>query len=948
MNIKRIGLIGGNGVPVGGSSGTGSSTTVVDNLDSISKSAALSANMGRELNETKAPKVGYAPDLKVSYAEELVGRGDSTDNIIASIRPTSGKETSIKDGNATIERIKGESVIWNQLLSENKFNPSEAIIETDGDYYKITPLHPTANRFQQKRNVIKGHIYLQTAIVYNTSNVNTKFQNYLGLIIIKSSSNTNSSVPTLIWGIEKATETIDSYIQITNTNTLDSFWIKKNSFFLYDLTLMFGAGNEPTTIEEFEARKPLGVTNEYNEGTIVSFQGGDIKSVGFNAFTAKNSEVGSINTTTGLNTPFDRFKRSDFLPCIGNVQYEFIKTLHLYEYDTNRNFIKHTYLGNVADQPINKIITLQDKTHYIRVVYPKENESGVCIHLIHSGYRNGDYEPYVEDIHPLPDIKSIKDNNGDVLFPCGLLSAGSVHDEITATKAIKRIGVVNMETLDWIYDSTNTRFRNLGQLDNIKVIIDRNVVPNLLSPKYKIVTTNDFDENKTDKSIRVNNVDGYQWIYCRDTNYTSPIDFKQAMQGVMLYYELAEPIKVDLEEPLNMTYEAWDFGTEELISNDTTSPLNADIVYLFNAVDRIRENSKHVEENEKKLTKLQFHVDEHSSDNIELLSNGNLKLTLKGITKEFMPATPSGDPMHYAYETAGAEYNATTDFIVKDAPWKDMVDTIEDKAKWGFDVVDVSQVKQMTIGGTTYNYVQTTRESPEGTTEPRYFLVGQASDGTWVEDETKVLHLPGHWYLNGLGDITRKELALIYENYHIVKDLIRLRTLQTVNIRTFFPLKNSTWYSQFNTSTLQGFYHSKRIEAVCILEKSILYNTKYPDDRAPSIDDEYGFVNNLVLKYLPQHRITKTNAQTYKSATKLHVVPVVASQVSLYFSDIIQVSKNSILYVINNAVPTTPITITLHTDRYAQLVEDADIIVALEAKNTALEGTGGSISLVSA
>ena len=328
----------------------------------------------------------------------------------------------------------------------------------------------------------------------------------------------------------------------------------------------------------------------------------------------------------------------------------------------------------------------------------------------------------------------------------------------------------------------------------------------------------------------------------------------------------------------------------------------------------------------------------------ENLSNGNIKI---GDTL-FMPATPSGDPMHYAYETAGAEYNATTAFIVKDAPWKDMVDTIEDKAKWGFDVVDASQVKQMTINGTVYNYVQTTRHSPEGTTEPRYFLVGQASNGTWVEDETKVLHLPGHWYLNGLGDITRKELALIYENCHIVKDLAFLRTLQTVNIRTFFPLKNSTWYSQFNTSTLQGFYYSKAIEAVRILGGIHLYNTEHPNDRAPSINDEYGFVNNVVLKYLPQHRIIKTNAQTYKSATKLHVVPVVASQVSLYFSDIIQVSKNSILYVINNAVPTTPITITLHTDRYAQLSEDADVVAALEAKNAALEGTGGSISLVSA
>ena len=39
-----------------------------------------------------------------------------------------------------------------------------------------------------------------------------------------------------------------------------------------------------------------------------------------------------------------------------------------------------------------------------------------------------------------------------------------------------------------------------------------------------------------------------------------------------------------------------------------------------------------------------------------------------------MPATPSGDPMHYAYVAAGAEYNDTGADIVKTTPWADMID----------------------------------------------------------------------------------------------------------------------------------------------------------------------------------------------------------------------------------------------------------------------------------
>lgn len=46
--------------------------------------------------------------------------------------------------------------------------------------------------------------------------------------------------------------------------------------------------------------------------------------------------------------------------------------------------------------------------------------------------------------------------------------------------------------------------------------------------------------------------------------------------------------------------------------------------------------------------------------------NGNIVLSnIQGQSKEFMPATPSGDPMHYAYEAAGAKWNGTGTDIVK-------------------------------------------------------------------------------------------------------------------------------------------------------------------------------------------------------------------------------------------------------------------------------------------
>lgn len=334
------------------------------------------------------------------------------------------------------------------------------------------------------------------------------------------------------------------------------------------------------------------------------------------------------------------------------------------------------------------------------------------------------------------------------------------------------------------------------------------------------------------------------------------------------------------------------------------------------------------------------------SDGVELLGNGNIKLTLKGTTKEFMPATPSGDPLHYAYETAGAEYNATTDFIVKDAPWKVWVDTIENKAKWGFDVVDASQVKQMTIGNTTYNYVQTTRESPQGTTEPRYFLVGQASDGTWVEDETKVLHLPGHWYLNGIGDITGKEISLCYTQtmpYYTTNVLTKAFRLQnnldTITLKYRTTFRNNRQYSTLSSdiNCESMFYSNSYIETFVIT----FYVTLTPTQVNGLSNAFLGATN---LKYLIGQLTSATKIKTDQSMKVLSI----ALKHNADFSKSIYISKPSILYSIKNANPTTPITITLHADRYAQLSDDADIIVALEAKNVELEGTRGSISLVSA
>ena len=115
---------------------------------------------------------------------------------------------------------------------------------------------------------------------------------------------------------------------------------------------------------------------------------------------------------------------------------------------------------------------------------------------------------------------------------------------------------------------------------------------------------------------------------------------------------------------------------------------------------------------QEKITELAGKVDEKQDAlTLTVKDNGNIVLAnIQGQSKEFMPATPSGDPMHYAYVAAGAEYNDTGADIVKTAPWADMID----------------------------------------------------DDYTGEYGKT-VVHKAGYWYLNGLGDITNEEIRRIYQ-----------------------------------------------------------------------------------------------------------------------------------------------------------------------------------------
>lgn len=565
-----------------------------------------------ETYNSKVDKDDNAPKLTAGFANNLVGRGEATEEEI-SFRP-SGGDTSIEDGTARIERLKGNTVVWNQLVRD---------ANSLADNYSITAGHMILNYNQA--HVDKGWIQLHSTRVNNMSSKKLLAVVSHPKIRVGDACTYGSSSAGYSYNYRFISTSLSTIMLGLIPDTDLAFGTYEFDISLHNLTQMFGAGNEPTTIEEFNARKPIGIDEyAYNEGELISTNVDEVKSVGFNAWD-EEWEVGKISGGNNSASQYS-IRSKGYIPVVGGASYYFGTTrtgvegyyINVYTYDDSYNYlgtiVNGVYAGtSTTNANYNNPFTLEKSVRYIRFVttdrYGDVYKNDICIHLVHTGYRNGEYEPYKEFRRSIP-ISEIKDSDGNQLFPLGLLSAGSVYDEITATKAIKRIGVVDMGNLGWYgrssIDSTGQSIYMFSvYLDGVKKP-SYGKFANAINPTHTIVASRALNDSVfNNKTYRIY-TDGI--IYLRDDDYTSGASFQSAMSGVLLYYELATPIEVDLPEPLNLDYEVSDFGTEEVISDVPTTPLKADIIYQFNAVDRIRDNSRHTAEAEIKLKDYQTRI----------------------------------------------------------------------------------------------------------------------------------------------------------------------------------------------------------------------------------------------------------------------------------------------------------------------------------------------------
>lgn len=264
---------------------------------------------------------------------------------------------------------------------------------------------------------------------------------------------------------------------------------------------------------------------------------------------------------------------------------------------------------------------------------------------------------------------------------------------------------------------------------------------------------------------------------------------------------------------------------------------------------------------------------------LTIKDNGNIVIAnIQGQSKEFMPATPSGDPMHYAYVAAGAEYNDTGADIVKTTPWADMVDDDADKS---------------------------------------------------------VVHKAGYWYLNGLGDITNEQMRIIFletNNFLLTIQSNAVGYYATMKFRVNLPMPEyriTYWTLRVNYSDC--FRFNLNLEAVVIPEYRNGFN---PSDCFRPKNVQLMFANDAALKYISGliNLGDCTNTSTpFFGCAELRSVKLYGIKLDMDIKDSPKLTSKSILYMIQNEAATSAITITLHADAYARAMANADIVAALQA-----------------
>lgn len=231
----------------------------------------------------------------------------------------------------SVDKVGGKSIVWNQLCNPDEFDQKGCTPTESGGVVTISDC-VEVNRYKAGFvAVTKRHKYYQTVIIKSDGVNPVGFQNYLFLDI---TTKTTSAEFIRLSEVAEAKESGNALIQLWSANATN-YQIVKNSFMLFDLTLLFGAGNEPTA-EQFTAMFPA-ESYPYNPGEIISSR-------------TETITAGAETITTGFPELRSAIAAHDYIDMdgeqtirsIGKIKFNELKTK---EFESGVFYINHAEIG---------------------------------------------------------------------------------------------------------------------------------------------------------------------------------------------------------------------------------------------------------------------------------------------------------------------------------------------------------------------------------------------------------------------------------------------------------------------------------------------------------------------------------------------------------------------------------------------------------------------------
>lgn len=462
-----------------------------DYVTAVGKIAENTAEIGRvKLSDKELQRrVNALYDMENGITHQFE---TDTDTAYQKTIPTGAKLMSVKS-------VGGRSIVWNQLCDTVLDNFSDTVSAV---YHEYGICKFTAN-VGDKICIYSGGINGTYAAngAYVAGFIGSAYIEFFGKQIVQCTENGNCII----------------YLRLRGDgNTYSNVSVRPEFF---NLTKMFGAGNEPTTVEEFEAMFPEDYY-PYNAGEIVS--------------------AGVTEVEYGL---FGRnlYNHSE-LKKNGYVKFHVVGGRQLYRSNTLGRTVEWTLFSKTGT----KIGTFEDLNFKSGTAFNLPDNADYIISIdtysanakTYIGYNpDTTYVPYDDGLIAYPIPKAIRN------LPGYGWSAGTAKNwvDYENKKYVQCVNSVDLGTKNWLMykDGDYTPFFYLNGISDI-----RGGTPNFLCSKYQYAKIGVTD-NVTGLYVLESTI-----VRVRDTAYTDATAFKQAMQDVMLYYELATPIVTDISDLL--------------------------------------------------------------------------------------------------------------------------------------------------------------------------------------------------------------------------------------------------------------------------------------------------------------------------------------------------------------------------------------------------------------